>query len=58
MAPAGEVREIYDQLAARVAAGKLFQPVDSTFSLGNFKAAISRLGAPDRSGKVLFASSC
>jgi mitochondrial enoyl-[acyl-carrier protein] reductase / trans-2-enoyl-CoA reductase len=53
-APAEEVQKVYTQLAARVAAGNLVQAVDSTFSIGNFKEALSRLEAPDRSGKVLF----
>jgi NADPH:quinone reductase-like Zn-dependent oxidoreductase len=54
-APLAEVREIYQNLAARVAAGKIVQPVDSTFPLEQFPAALARLEAPDRSGKILFA---
>lgn len=53
-APLEEVHAVYQNLAARVAAGKLVQPVDSTFSLEDFEAALARLDAPDRSGKVLF----
>ncbi len=53
-APAEEVRAVYDNLAARVVAGKLVQPVDSTFPLEAFREALARLEAPDRSGKVLF----
>ena len=53
-APVEEVRAVYDNLAARVAAGKLVQPVDSTFPLEAFREALARLEAPDRSGKVLF----
>jgi NADPH:quinone reductase-like Zn-dependent oxidoreductase len=53
-APADEVRAIYHGLAARIVAGKLVQPVDSTFPLEKFAEALARLEAPDRSGKVLF----
>ncbi len=53
-APIEEVRAGYENLAARVAAGKLVQPVDSTFPLEQFQAALARLEAPERSGKVLF----
>jgi NADPH:quinone reductase-like Zn-dependent oxidoreductase len=54
-APLAEIHEVYENLAARVAAGKLVQPVDSTFPLEQFAAALARLEAPDRSGKILFA---
>lgn len=53
-APRDEVAEVYENLAARVAAGKLVQPVDSTFPLEAFQDALARLDAPERSGKVLF----
>ncbi|MEY3897581.1 MAG: hypothetical protein RLZZ214_3102, partial [Verrucomicrobiota bacterium] len=53
-APAEEVSGVYANLAARVAAGKLVQPVDSTFPLESYLAALARLEAPERSGKVLF----
>jgi mitochondrial enoyl-[acyl-carrier protein] reductase / trans-2-enoyl-CoA reductase len=53
-APADEVCAIYHGLAARIVAGKLVQPVDSTFPLEKFPEALARLEAPDRSGKVLF----
>lgn len=53
-APEAEVRAVYADLAARVAAGSLLQPVDSTHPLADFQAALERLGAADRSGKVLF----
>lgn len=53
-APEDEVRNVYENLAARVAAGKLVQPVDSTFSLEEFPQALARLEAPNRSGKILF----
>jgi NADPH:quinone reductase-like Zn-dependent oxidoreductase len=48
-----EVRKVYQELAARVAAGKLMQPVDVTFPLVNYKEALARLEAPGRHGKVL-----
>ncbi|GAA5129400.1 2-enoyl thioester reductase domain-containing protein [Luteolibacter yonseiensis] len=53
-APLEEVRAVYQDLAARVAAGTLVQPVDSTFPLEDFQTALARLDAPERSGKVLF----
>lgn len=53
-APADEVHAVYDQIAALVAAGKLVQPVDSTYPLEKFQDALARLEAPERSGKVLF----
>lgn len=52
-APAAEVRAVYTDLAARVAAGSLIQPVDSIHPLPNYPAAFARLTAPDRAGKVL-----
>jgi NADPH:quinone reductase-like Zn-dependent oxidoreductase len=55
-APMAEVRDVYENLAARVVAGKLLQPVDSTFPLEKYGDALARLEAPDRSGKVLFVS--
>ncbi len=53
-APVDELHAVYANLASRVAAGKLAQPVDSTFPLEAFQDALARLDAPDRSGKVLF----
>jgi len=52
--PATEVTTVYQNLAARVAAGKLNQPVDATFQLEAFQDALARLEIPERSGKVLF----
>lgn len=54
-APADEVAATYQDLAARVAAGRLAQPVDGTFALDAWRDALARLDAPERSGKVLFA---
>lgn len=54
-APDAEVRGVYAGLAARVAAGTLLQPVDSSHPLDAFPAALARLSAEDRAGKVLFA---
>jgi NADPH:quinone reductase-like Zn-dependent oxidoreductase len=54
-APADEVRAVYQDLAGRVAAGRLVQPVDRAFLLDDWRAALERLDAPDRAGKVLFA---
>jgi mitochondrial enoyl-[acyl-carrier protein] reductase / trans-2-enoyl-CoA reductase len=53
-ASTAEVREVYTNLAARVTAGTLVQAVDSTYPLESFQLALTRLDAPDRSGKVLF----
>lgn len=49
-----EVRMVYGKLAELIAAGALYQPVDSTFPLRGFLAALARLDALDRRGKVLF----
>ncbi len=54
-APDAEVRAVYQDLAERVAAGALVQPVDSTHTLEDFKAALGRLTSDTRGGKVLFA---
>ncbi|MFN7343426.1 MAG: zinc-binding dehydrogenase, partial [bacterium] len=53
--PDTEVRSVYQNLADRVAAGKLVQPVDRTFALEDWREALDRLDAPERDGKVLFA---
>ena len=53
-ATANDVHSLYENLASRVLAGNLIQPVDSTFPLENFRDALLRLASPDRSGKVLF----
>lgn len=51
---AAEVQSLYQDLAERVAAGRLIQPVDGLFPLAGFQDALARLEAPERSGKVLF----
>ena len=56
-APEAEVRSVYTDLAARVAAGQLVQPIDSTHALEGFPAALARVAAADRNGKVLFVKS-
>ena len=53
-APAAEVHAIYQNLAERVAAGQLVQPVAATFPLAAFQDALAQLDAPVRAGKVLF----
>jgi trans-2-enoyl-CoA reductase len=53
-APEEEVRATYQNLASRVATGKLVQPVDRTFPLESYREALARLEAPERNGKVLF----
>ena len=52
-APAEEIRAVYQDLAERVATGKLKQAVDGGFPLEEFRDALARLEAPDRAGKVL-----
>lgn len=56
-APPDEVRRVYAELATLVAKGDLHQPVDSIFPLASFAAALARLDAPDRNGKVLLVPS-
>lgn len=51
---AAEVQALYQDLAQRVAAGRLVQPVDGLFPLEAFQAALAGLEAPGRAGKVLF----
>lgn len=53
-APAEEIHSVYHDLAARVADGRLKQPIDSTYPLESFRKALARVGDPDRSGKILF----
>ncbi|MFT3990201.1 MAG: 2-enoyl thioester reductase domain-containing protein [Luteolibacter sp.] len=53
-APPEEIHHVYHHLAELVATGKLVQPVDATYPLEDFANALTRLTAPDRSGKVLF----
>jgi NADPH:quinone reductase-like Zn-dependent oxidoreductase len=53
-APRDEVRAVYAALAARLLDSSLRQQVDSVFPLGNFAAALARLEAEDRRGKILF----
>lgn len=53
-APPEEIRAVYQNLATRVAASELMQPVDGTFLLDAFDHALARLDAPERAGKVLF----
>lgn len=53
-APRAEVEEVYRSLAARIMDGSLRQEVDSSFPLEEFAAALARLEAGNRRGKVLF----
>jgi NADPH:quinone reductase-like Zn-dependent oxidoreductase len=55
-APRAEVEGVYRTLAARIMDGSLRQEVDSTFQLDEFAAALARLDAGNRRGKVLFKS--
>jgi mitochondrial enoyl-[acyl-carrier protein] reductase / trans-2-enoyl-CoA reductase len=50
-----EVRGVYQDLAKRVAEGRLVQPVDQAFPLEAYQEAIIRLDAPERDGKLLLA---
>jgi NADPH:quinone reductase-like Zn-dependent oxidoreductase len=56
-APTEEIHTVYRHLADRLASGSLGQPVDASFALDDFRAALDRLDAADRSGKVLLAPS-
>lgn len=49
-----EIEKTYRSLAHLILDGSLKQQVDSIHSLENFTAALSRLDAQDRNGKVLF----
>ncbi len=53
-APPAEVAAVYGFLASEVAAGRLLQPVDSTFGLEDFTNAITRSIESGRAGKVIF----
>lgn len=53
-APDVEVREVYGELAKKVAAGSIVQKVDSVFALEDFQKALKRLEEDGRDGKVLF----
>jgi NADPH:quinone reductase-like Zn-dependent oxidoreductase len=53
-APADEVVETYQRLAAEVAAGRLSLPVDSTHPLSDFARALARNEEAGREGKVIF----
>jgi len=48
------VNQTYSNLAELVMAGKLLQPVDSTFDLSDFTQALERLQNRGREGKILF----
>ncbi len=51
--PAVTVQSVYQNLADLVVAGKLHQPIDSTFPIEQFLEALARVGSAERSGKVL-----
>jgi len=53
-APLAEVRQVYADLAGRVANGTLVQPVDSSHPLADFDKAMQRQRDPERHGKVMF----
>jgi NADPH:quinone reductase-like Zn-dependent oxidoreductase len=53
-APPAEVAAVYGFLASEVAAGRLLQPVDSTYVLEDFTNAIPRSMESGRAGKVIF----
>jgi trans-2-enoyl-CoA reductase len=54
--PVDVVRDVYQNLATRMAEGKLVQPVAATFPLEEFHDALLALEAPGRTGKVLLVS--
>lgn len=51
-----ELSKVYTQLAQKVVRGTLIQQVDHTYVISGFLEAIQRLSAPERKGKVLFAT--
>ncbi|MDB6076371.1 MAG: hypothetical protein JWO82_118, partial [Akkermansiaceae bacterium] len=53
-APAAEVQAVYQKLSSLMLEGVLAIPVDSTYALAEFPAALVRLDAPERQGKILF----
>lgn len=53
-APAAEVKALYQKLSSLMLEGVLTIPVDSTYPLADFTAALARLDAPERQGKILF----
>jgi NADPH:quinone reductase-like Zn-dependent oxidoreductase len=53
-APHAELQGVYGELARRVAAGTLVQPVDSCFELHDFAKAMARQGEDTRNGKVMW----
>ncbi len=53
-APPQEVAAVYQDLARRVAEGRIVQPVDRSYPLAGFQDALLRLDSPERAGKVLF----
>lgn len=53
-APAAELREVYGDLAQRVAEGGLVQRVDSCFPLADFPKAMARQDEAGKKGKVFF----
>jgi len=52
--PPAKINETYRELAALVADGTLAAPVDATYPLEEYRAAITRAQASGRHGKVLF----
>lgn len=54
--PRTELEAVYASLAQQITEGKLRQLVDSTHQLQDFPAALARLEANNRRGKVLFAT--
>ena len=52
--PKPDLEDIYNSLALWVAEGKLYQQVDSTYTLDKYQEAFTQNQSPDRVGKVLF----
>lgn len=52
-----EIGEAYTRLAGMMRDGAISMPVDRSFALEEFAAAISALSAPERNGKILFVPS-
>lgn len=52
--PRAELEATYNELAALIASGEISSPVDSTYAIADYKAALAQASSPDRNGKVLF----
>jgi NADPH:quinone reductase-like Zn-dependent oxidoreductase len=52
--PRGTVAQTYQELAGLIADGTLYAPVEATYGLPDYRAAIAHAARTGRTGKVLF----